>query len=271
MINQKVIFFRNDDVGLFSNYPISLELINLTNIFIEENVPISHGVVPAVINKQTVNWLKEMKSRYPHLIGIDQHGYQHLNHGCGEFGGCRDYKRQKEDISAGLELMKEYFGEDFSYCFTIPWTKYTRDTKKICAELGFRVFSGAVSPKLHARVFNKVGQFLNLNVMLGKPVSYHKRRDFNQRGFTILELSVGIDVLQNYKLKQIKPYDTIKIRYRKCKRYYDVIGFCLHYWAFDSCEKLDIIRRLLRELKSDTQVSFKLIEEIGDLENGQTH
>jgi hypothetical protein len=50
----KILFFRNDDVGLFSNEPVSSELINMTNVFIEENIPLSHGVVPAEVNKDTI-------------------------------------------------------------------------------------------------------------------------------------------------------------------------------------------------------------------------
>ena len=41
----KVIFFRNDDAGMYSTEPVSPELINLTNSFLEEKIPISHGVV----------------------------------------------------------------------------------------------------------------------------------------------------------------------------------------------------------------------------------
>ena len=258
----KIIFFRNDDVGLYSNRSVPQELINLTNIFVEENVPISHGVVPAAVNKPTVDWLKEMKAQYPHLIGIDQHGYQHIDYGCGEFGGSRAYENQRKDIEEGLELMENYFG-NVPHCFTPPWNKYCVYTKRICDELGFRVFSGAVSPKLHARIFVKTGQFFNLNMMFGKPVSYHGKEYFNQKGFGIMEISVGLSVIEDYKFKKIKPFNAIYLRYKRCKKYFDFIGYNLHHWVFDSPEKLVIIRRLLLELKKEPDVSFKLIEEIG--------
>jgi len=77
-----------------------------------------------------------------------------------------------------------------------------------------------------------------------------------------LEISVGIDVIKDYKLKVVKPLDLIFSRYEQCEKYFNVIGFLLHQWAFDSKEKLSIIRRLLVALKNNSHVSFRLIEEI---------
>ncbi len=262
MDENRIVFFRNDDAGLYSKEPVSSELINLTNIFIEENVPVSHGVVPAVVNIDTVEWLKKIKLQYPKLIGIDQHGYKHQKHDRGEFGGSQSYLEQKHDIASGMELMKKYFGSAFSCCFSSPWVRYNRNTKKICDELGFRVFSGGVSPKFNARIFNSIGRLLNSNVIGKKEVSYHRKNNFTQRGFNILEISPGIDVIQDYRLKTIKPLELILPRYEQCKKHFNVIGFLLHQWVFDSKDKLDIIRKLLFDLKSDSHLSFKLIEEI---------
>ncbi len=69
-------------------------------------------------------------------------------------------------------------------------------------------------------------------------------------------------MIQDYKLKTVKPMELILSRYEKCERYFKVIGFLLHQWVFDSREKLDIIQRLLFNLKRDSRLSFKLIEEI---------
>ncbi len=264
MKRNKIIFFRNDDVGLYSNGSVSPELINLTDIFIKEKVPVSYGVVPGEVNEPTVNWLKTVKTVFPHLIGIDQHGYRHVDYGCGEFGNNRTYETQREDINAGRELIKEYFG-NVPCCFIPPWNKYNSHTKQICDELGFKVFSGAVSPKLHARTFVKMGQFLNLNVMLGKPVSYHRKSCFSQPGLEISEISVGLSVVENYKSRKVKSFESINSRYKRCKKYFDCIGCNLHHWVFDSPEKLNIIQRFLVELKEEQDISFKRLEDIASL------
>lgn len=262
MDKKKIIFFRNDDVGLYSNEPVSSELINLTNVFIDENVPISHGVVPALVSEDTVKWLNQIKMQYPNLIGIDQHGYKHVKHDIGEFGGKRRYEEQKDDITAGMELMQKFFGTNFSNCFSAPWVRYNSDTKKICDEHGIRVFSGGVSPMFYACIFNYVGRFCNLNVMCGKEVSFHRRNSFKQRGFNLLEISVGVDVIQNYELKLVKPIDLILSRYEYCKKHFDVIGFVLHQWVFDSVQNLSVMKSLLHEFKKDVDISFELLENI---------
>jgi len=258
----RTVFFRNDDVGLFSSEPVSSELVNLTQTFIEENIPISHGVVPEAVNEETVKWLLEVKSKYPHLIGIEQHGFSHTKHEKGEFGGRRGYEEQKGDIMAGMEFMKHNFGVRFSWCFTSPWVKYNSHTKRICDELGFKVFSGGVSPKVQARVFNAIGRLFNLNVLGPKEVSYHRTRRFDQKGFRIAEISPSIDVIKDYRERTLKKLDAIRMRYDNCRKHFDVIGFLLHQWVFDTRDKIQIIRELLIELKKDEELTFHLLENI---------
>lgn len=262
MQSGKIIFFRNDDVGLYSSQQIATELVELTELFIDENIPISHGVVPDAVSIETVKWLRGMKSNYPDIIGIDQHGYKHIKHDRGEFGGRRCYKDQERDIKAGMDFMKQNFGNQFSWCFTSPWVQYNRHTKRICDVLGYKVFSGGVSPILKARLFNMLGRLLNLNVLGPKEVSYHRSGRFTQPGFRILEISPCIDVIQDYKRKILKPHDSIGARYNDSRRHFDVIGFLLHQWVFDNKDKIKIMMELLQELKQDKDNSFCLFEDI---------
>lgn len=250
-------------MGMYSNEPVSSALINMTNVFIEENIPISLGVVPAVVNRETVEWLREMKAKHPTLIGIDQHGFRHVKHDRGEFAGKRGYLEQKKDISTGMELMTDYFGPDFSGCFSVPWNRYNRDTKRICDELGFKVFSSGVSPRFHARVFNGIGRLVNLNVMGKKEVSYHQANAFSQRGFNILEISASVDLIQDYRLKTLKPLDIVQSRFDLCRKHFGAIGIMLHQWVFDFDENISTLKRLLIELKKYPNLSFGLVEDIG--------
>ena len=156
--------------------------------------------------------------------------------------------------------MRQYFNSDFSSWFAPPWAIYNRNTKKICDELGFRVFSGGVSPRLHARLFDILGRSLNLNTIASQKVSYHKNNSFTQSGFKTREISVGVDTVYNYGLKQVKSPEIILARFQKCKKHFNVICFLLHQWVFNTDQKLDVIRQLLLELKKDAQISFKLID-----------
>ncbi len=262
MPEKKIVFFRNDDVGLFSKEPIASELINLTNLFIEYNVSICHGVVPDAVNTETAEWLRGKKSSHPHLVSIGQHGFRHIKRGKGEFNSKRSYQQQYNDIAAGMQLMKEKFGSDFSMWFSAPWIIYNRYTKKICEELGFRVFSGGVSPKLRARTFNAIGRFFNINTLGVKVVSHHRKNSFIQRGFDINEISVAIDVAEDYKQKKVKSLDSILRRFYQCKKQFNVIGFMLHQWIFDTEEKLEVIKKLLSELKTDSNVSIASFDSI---------
>ena len=264
---KKTVFFRNDDVGLHSGQHVEPELAAVTAVFIEEGVPICHAVVPGAVNRKTVEWLLQMKSGHPGFISIGQHGYTHVRNGgngSGEFSG-RSYGDQYRDIQAGRKLMDEFFGSAFSSWFAPPWIRYDRKTKKICDRLGFEVFSGGVSPKLRARAFNALGRGLNLNRLGPKEVSYHRRRNFTQRGFRVREISVSVDVVEDYGMRRVKPPDSILRRFRQCRMHYDVIGVMLHHWVFDSRDKLRAMRDLLQEIKADPGNGFLLLEDIGDV------
>ena len=267
IIGKKTVFFRNDDVGLHSGQDVPTELAAVTNIFAEEGVPICHAVVPGAVNWKTVEWLLGMKSRHPGIISIGQHGYRHIKNsgnGSGEFAG-RSYGDQRRDIETGHGIMREYFGKALSPWFAPPWIRYDGNTKKICDSLGFEVFSGGLSPKLRARAFNALGRVLNLNRLGPKEVSYHRRRNFTQRGFRVREISVSVDVVEDYGMRRVKPLFSILRRFRQCRMHYDVIGVMLHHWVFDSRDKLRAMRDLLQEIKADPGIGFLLLEDIGDV------
>lgn len=262
---KKVVFFRNDDVGLYSTEPVAHELKDLTNLFVDRGIPICHSVVPVQVTKETVSWLREMKNLHPGLISIGQHGFKHVKHNRGEFGGKRSYYEQKTEIKEGMDLMKHYFGSDFSCWFAAPWVAYNRHTKKICDELGFKIFSGGVSPRLYAQIFNAVGRILNINNIGRKEVSYHRKNSFYQKGFNIHEVSVSVDVVSDFRSRLVKPLYSIFERFQSSKKYFNVIGILLHQWVFDAPEKLEIVRSLLTELQKDPNISFSLVENV---ENG---
>ena len=72
-IEMSLVFFRNDDV----RDSLDKSLIDLTSIFIGEDVPINHVVEPANVSPEVVAWIKEKKKEWPKLIEIGQHGFDH--------------------------------------------------------------------------------------------------------------------------------------------------------------------------------------------------
>jgi len=246
----KKIFFRNDDVGMHSpTNTVANDLINLTEFFIENNVPICHSVVPKLVNKKTVKWLQHIKQKTPDLLSIGQHGYLHQKYVRGEFGGGRSYDDQFNDILHGKLLMDELFKGSFSLWFAPPWVQYDKNTKLICEKLGFQIFSGGVSPKFEAIAFNRIGNILNYNVFLNKEVSYHRKSNYIQKGFQIQEVSVSIDVVKNYNTKELKPCYEIIDRFEKSIKKYNTVGFMLHQWIFDSNEKIELLNQIIDYIK----------------------
>lgn len=84
-----IFFFRNDDL----RNKLDDSLIKITDLFIKYNIPITHSVEPANVSEEVVKWLVDVKKKYPDLIEIMQHGYEHKiknNFKKGEFGGQED-------------------------------------------------------------------------------------------------------------------------------------------------------------------------------------
>ncbi len=97
-------FFRNDDV----RDKLDESLIEIQDIFIEGNVPITHAVEPANVVKDVIEWLIYQKKEYPNLIALMQHGYDHTiknNFKKGEFEGQRGFHEQFDDIFNGKKMM----------------------------------------------------------------------------------------------------------------------------------------------------------------------
>ena len=69
----KYFFLRDDDI----RSPLDNNLIKLLELLIQLNIPISLAVEPANIDNQMSEWLLNQKERYPHLIEIIQHRYNH--------------------------------------------------------------------------------------------------------------------------------------------------------------------------------------------------
>ena len=134
------IFFRDDDVDEDEE-----TLHRMLKIFLRHDVPVNLEIIPARLTNAAIRALQQYSHFWPHLLGLNQHGWQHLNHEptgrrC-EFGPARSFEQQLQDLSQGRALLAEAFGAAFFPVFTPPWNRCTATTFSALAELGFPVLS----------------------------------------------------------------------------------------------------------------------------------
>ena len=135
------IFLRDDDIDVDEE-----TLRQLLDISLARDVPINLQVIPAGLTEAGYRLVADHKRFTPHLVELNQHGWQHVNHQiegrkC-EFGPIRSYDQQYEDIARGKALLEERFDDLFAPVFTPPWNRCTEETFAVLHELGFSTFSG---------------------------------------------------------------------------------------------------------------------------------
>jgi len=148
---KKYIAFRDDDIAPFT----SLETLKAVNqVHIDENVPVTLGIIPHPREGQAGNQLLQdeqfltyMRSIAVHpLFEFAQHGYSHNNNPTAltsEFTGLR-YNYQYNLIFRGQADIKEAFGVTPT-TFIPPWNNGDRNTTKAAAALGFTEYSAGFS------------------------------------------------------------------------------------------------------------------------------
>jgi hypothetical protein len=139
--NRRVrVFFRDDDVD-----EDEATLRRLLRIFLRHEAPINLEIIPGRLTNSAISLLRQYRDFRPHLIGLNQHGWQHVNHEpagrkC-EFGPSRNFDKQREDLSQGRAVLDSAFGTAFFPAFTPPWNRCTNETYQALDELGFKVLS----------------------------------------------------------------------------------------------------------------------------------
>lgn len=164
--NSSVVFFRDDDVSTLDD-----TFIKFVEVFIAHHIPLVLAVEPANLTPEMEHYLLESHASYPSLIEIVQHGWSHAEHDLGEFGGNRGYQDQMHDISRGINIMREKFGEAFFPAFTFPFGHYNEYTTQILKELGYLVLSSKFNIRLSAQFFYWFGHLAHRKRMFDHRIS----------------------------------------------------------------------------------------------------
>jgi hypothetical protein len=247
------ICFRNDDVNI-----LSPELIDLTSLFIEKRIPITHAIEPANVTMETASWLKALKRKNPDLIEIVQHGWKHKKYGAGEFGKSRTYYEQLEDLQRGKDKMEKIFGEYFFPLLTFPFGVYDKNTIKAANNLKFAAICTYYNDRIANRLFYFIGRHLKKGQIFNKNISYH----LNYHPYTnLFQIDTTISFIKNYhddygKDCDFFSYNEIINGYEKAKKRISVIVFLLHHRFHHKKEHIHLVELVLNRLISDKTIEF---------------
>lgn len=135
---QLEFFVRDDDAGRADT-----QLFHLLDVFEGNAAPLDLAVIPAALQPQTAETLRQRRARWTGL-NFHQHGYAHVNHEregrkC-EFGPARTLARQHADIRMGKDRLAALLG-DVDPIFTPPWNRCSQETVVALGREGFRALS----------------------------------------------------------------------------------------------------------------------------------
>lgn len=239
------VFFRDDDVGLLTD-----ALRDFNQVFIDENVPISYEIIPNEFTEETASWLRNLKKEYPDLIQLDQHGYTHKNYDendftCYEFGKCRTYNQQYDDILRGKEKLEGMLGDSFSpVVFTPPGYKFDENTLRVLEKAEFKIIS-----------YSSDNCFHNLKYGINE--------------YDLLWANSCVEVDYRNGTSIFKTDKQLINEFNRCRKYFNTFGVALHHRKYKDKEKLIVLRKFIQELKKDPSIQFVTIGQLEEDSNIQ--
>lgn len=239
-----IMTFRNDDV----RGTIDKELVEMVDIFTGNEVPLTLAVEPANLSQEVVDWLIEIKNKFPKYIELMQHGYDHTVKNTirtGEFGGQRTYEEQFEEIKKGKQLMDNYFGDLWFHAFNYPFGEYNPAAMKAANDCGFKVVYSHFNARLSRRIFYKVGHILNKGYLFDKHISWNL--DYYP-GTNLFEIDANISFIKKYLDEETaSEMFTLDELIQKTKMYlnYPIVSLLAHHRYHNSPEKMKTFQQYI--------------------------
>jgi hypothetical protein len=256
------VFFRDDDVGANSE-----SLHAVVELLIAEGVPCNYQIVPALLERETADYLREHRARHPDLVALNQHGHRHKRvssiDNWAEFGGGSSYTDQHAEIAAGRQILAAALEGDFgSDVFTPPCHKFDAATLRALRDVGVRVLSAGVRTRGVVRLHYALGRALGSAFLFGVKVSHHGRP---LPGTGLVELSAAIDVDEDLDRNEVpieKSVDCLTREFERARAQYPIVGVMLHHARYTQTRKLDTLRQFVLKLKADSSLEFRTLESL---------
>lgn len=266
-----IVTFRNDDV----RSELDTSLVELTQLFIDRSLPITHAVEPANITPIVVDWLLAAKKKNERLIEIVQHGYNHafniqIKRGNrmikGEFGGDMTYNQQYGLISKGKEKMDSYFKGNWFRGFVFPNGMKNKHSLIVLNDLGYKVVTGVHHYDLKHKLFYFLGRFFSYEELIGHKVSYNLNF---RNGLDIFEIGTGISFIKRYHNENNAEFyslDELKLQtisFKKSK--VENLGVLFHHRFHNDSSKMDLVCEYLDWILTFKDITFSSLEDIFEL------
>ncbi len=239
-----IVIFRMDDP---QPYWQSDKLKRAIDLFLEEKVPVTLGIIPKVMNKSTIlehspfiSYTKDLVYLHGDLIEIAQHGLTHLAlskvRGASEFAGL-PFHKQLEMIKEGKNILESIDPEIKLRSFIPPFDTFDNNTIEAVRELGFIVFSAMYDE--------------DSSIEIGQP--------YVDKGLVIIHATSS---LKNWDTGAIRSYNELRESFSRVYSKCGVFVLETHYFLFDE-KNTEKIRKFIHYMKGK-DVAFMKLGDFGE-------
>ncbi|QCC57143.1 DUF2334 domain-containing protein (plasmid) [Natrinema thermotolerans] len=238
---QSIVIFRNDDVQ--PNYRSETRRA-VDRVFIEENVPVTLGIVPAIDNEELPDEfcrsLREQANSHPDTFEYALHGYSHEErtdfHGGSEFGGL-PAERQATLIREGTTALQACL-QQTPTTFIPPFDNYDNATAAALADEEYAALSG--------------GTWFT-------EAYYNETGPFERNG--IRHLPASRSFVRNWTTNEFYAQSRLEAAFDDAYRDGEVYIQTLHYPTFTTESRQDRLRGLINHMQSRDGVTFMTVGE----------
>lgn len=250
---ETIVVFRNDDIQPWYKQET---MRAVDQIFIDEDVPVTLGVIPAVggsdstitESDETCRYLQSLLTEHPGQFEMATHGYTHEErtgfHGGSEFGGI-DAETQQTWMNTSTELMVKCTGVQ-PQTFIPPMNTYDEATVVAANAAGYQTMSGG--DWFTDRYYNETGVF---------------------HAGGALHISEGASFVADWETNEFYSQDELEAAFDDSYAENELHIQMLHYQEFDSDASQQQLRELIQHMK-ETNTTFLTLDQLATgLESGE--
>jgi peptidoglycan/xylan/chitin deacetylase (PgdA/CDA1 family) len=242
-----VVIFRNDDI---QPYWRAAEMEAVDGVFVDENVPVSLGVIPVVgglplshpDNEPLCRYLRGLKQDNDGIFEVALHGYTHERRtdfqGASEFGGSTGADQQRW-VAEGTAILRQCTGTAPT-TFIPPFDSYDTTTVEVLTTAGYTVVSGNQD---------------------------HTEAYFGERELFVTDSLVHVpndgDVVADWSTHQFHTDAELRSRFDAAYAENGLYVQMIHYFTFTDEAKVEQLRSLIQYMKAHDDVRFMTLGEFG--------